>query len=50
MDANLTIRFDSITAIIHIVCIIIQVGILIYNNLGKNDQKPVYYNNQGDYK
>jgi hypothetical protein len=45
MDASVIIKFDSITAIVHVVCITIQVGILIYNGLTKEDPKPTYYNN-----
>lgn len=52
MDASVIIKFDSITAIVHVVCITIQVGILIYNGLTKEEQNPAYYNNpnNGGYK
>jgi len=52
MDTNLIIKFDSVVAIIHIVCITIQIGIIIYKSMNNETaQKPVSNNNyQGGFR
>lgn len=50
MSSNLVIKFDSVIAIIHVICIAFQIGILLYqNHNGKVQQQP-YNNNQGGYR
>ena len=44
MNSELVIRFDSISAIIHVACIVAQITILLYNN--QRMSKYFSWNNQ----
>ena len=50
MSTNVVIQFDNMVAIVHILCIAVQIGILLYlNHNGKSNQQT-FNSNQGGYQ
>jgi len=51
MSTNVVIQFDNMVAIVHILCIAVQIGILLYvNHNGKSNHQTYNNNNQGGYQ
>jgi len=47
MNSSIVIQFDSIAAIAHIICVVVQIGILIYaNQQCRSNQQQQNYRGQ----
>ena len=50
MNTELIIKFDSIVAIIHVICVTVQVGLLIYKGMNKSQVVQSYPQQQGGFR
>jgi hypothetical protein len=49
MNTSIVIQFNSVVAVIHVICVAVQIGILFY--ISKKSNKQTYNNStQGGYQ